>query len=84
VIFADEPTGALDPYTAEGVIRLLRQSAAGTTVVIVTHQPEVTGFCDRAVFLYAGRVDGFIDAPKPAAVAARLHALGERASGDDR
>jgi len=84
VIFADEPTGALDPYTAEGVIRLLRQSAAGTTVVIVTHQPEVTRFCDRAVFLYAGRVDGFIDTPQPAAVAARLHALGERASGDDR
>ena len=84
VIFADEPTGALDPYAAEGVIELLRQAAAGTTVVIVTHQPEVTRFCDRAVFLYAGRVDAIVDAPEPAAVAARLHALGERASGDDR
>jgi putative ABC transport system ATP-binding protein len=84
VIFADEPTGALDPYTAEGVIRLLRQTTAGTTVVIVTHQPDVTRFCDRAVFLYAGSVDAIVDAPEPAAVAARLHALGERASGDDR
>jgi putative ABC transport system ATP-binding protein len=83
VIFADEPTGALDPYTAEGVIRLMRQAAAGTTVVVVTHQPEVTRFCDRAVFLYAGRVDAITDAPEPAAVAARLYALGERASGDD-
>jgi putative ABC transport system ATP-binding protein len=81
VIFADEPTGALDPYTAEGVMRLLRQAAAGTTVVIVTHQPEVTRFCDRAVFLYAGRVDAITTAPDPTAVAARLHALGERASG---
>jgi putative ABC transport system ATP-binding protein len=81
VIFADEPTGSLDPYTAEGVMRLLRQAAAGTTVVIVTHQPEVTRFCDRAVFLYAGRVDAVTGAPEPAAVAARLHALGERASG---
>jgi putative ABC transport system ATP-binding protein len=81
VIFAVEPTGSLDPYTAEGVMRLLRQAAAGTTVVIVTHQPEVTRFCDRAVFLYAGRVDAVIGAPEPAAVAARLHALGERASG---
>jgi putative ABC transport system ATP-binding protein len=84
VIFADEPTGALDPYTAEGVIRLLRQTTAGTTVVIVTHQPEVTRFCDRAVFLYAGHVEATVDAPEPAAVAARLHALGERASEDDR
>jgi putative ABC transport system ATP-binding protein len=84
VIFADEPTGALDPYTAEGVIRLLRQTAAGATVVIVTHQPDVTRFCDRAVFLYAGRVDAIDDAPEPAAVAARLHALGERASGADQ
>ena len=65
VIFADEPTGALDPYTADGVMRLLRQAAAGTTVVIVTHQPEVTRFCDRAVFLYAGRVDAVTDAPEP-------------------
>jgi len=83
VIFADEPTGALDPYAAEGVIELLRQTTAGTTVVIVTHQPEVTRFCDRAVFLYAGRVEEIIDAPEPAAVAARLQSLGERASGDD-
>jgi putative ABC transport system ATP-binding protein len=84
VIFADEPTGALDPYTADGVMRLLREAAAGTTVVIVTHQPEVTRFCDRAVFLYAGRVDAVTDAPQPAAVAARLHALGERAGGGAR
>jgi putative ABC transport system ATP-binding protein len=82
VIFADEPTGALDPYTADGVMRLLREAAAGTTVVIVTHQPEVTRFCDQAVFLYAGRVDAVTDLPEPAAVAARLHALGERAGAE--
>lgn len=83
VIFADEPTGALDPYTAESVIRLLRRTATGTTVVIVTHQPEVTRFCDRAVFLFGGRVEAIVDAPMPAAVATRLHALGERASGNE-
>jgi putative ABC transport system ATP-binding protein len=80
VIFADEPTGALDPYTAEGVMRLLRQAAAGTTVVIVTHQPEVTRFCDRAVFLHAGQVERVADSPDPAEVAAHLHALGARAA----
>ena len=83
VIFADEPTGALDPHTADGVMRLLREAAAGTTVLIVTHQPEVTRFCDRAVFLYAGRVEGIMDAPDPADVAARLHALGALAAQGD-
>jgi putative ABC transport system ATP-binding protein len=78
VIFADEPTGALDPYTGEGVLRLLRQAADGTTVVIVTHDPQVVRFCDRAVFLHGGRVDRLLPGPSPAAVAGVLHELGER------
>jgi putative ABC transport system ATP-binding protein len=78
VIFADEPTGALDPYTAQGVLRLLREAADGTTVVIVTHDPQVVRFCDRAVFLRAGRVDRMLHAPEPAVVAGVLHELGER------
>jgi putative ABC transport system ATP-binding protein len=79
VIFADEPTGALDPHTAFRVLRLLRETTSGATVVIVTHDPQVTRFCDRAVFLDEGRVDAVIEQPEPDAVAARLHALGERA-----
>jgi len=78
VIFADEPTGALDPHTAAGVLQLLREAADGATVVIVTHDPQVTRFCDRAVFLYAGRVDRVLAEPEPAAVARVLHELGER------
>jgi putative ABC transport system ATP-binding protein len=77
-IFADEPTGALDPHTAVGVLRLLRGAADGTTVVIVTHDPQVTRFCDRAVFLQGGRVDRVLPAPEPALVARCLHELGER------
>jgi putative ABC transport system ATP-binding protein len=83
VIFADEPTASLDPHTAEGVMTTLRQAAAGTTIVVVTHQPEVTRICDRAVFLYRGGVESVVGAPEPAAVAAHLHALGELASLDD-
>jgi putative ABC transport system ATP-binding protein len=83
VIFADEPTGSLDPHTAQGVLRLLRQTADDATVVIVTHDPQVVRFCDRAVFLDAGRVEEIIDAPEAGQVAARLHALGERANGRD-
>ena len=83
VIFADEPTGALDPHTAFRVLRLLRETADGATGVIVTHDPQVTRFCDRAVFLYAGRVDTVIAQPEPEGVAARLYALGERATAPE-
>jgi putative ABC transport system ATP-binding protein len=83
VIFADEPTGSLDPHTARRVLRLLRETADSATVVIVTHDPQVTRFCDRAVFLDAGQVDAVIERPEPDAVAARLHALGERATAPD-
>src|SRR6202046_383821 len=80
VIFADEPTGALDPHTAAGVLRLLREAADGTTVVIAPHDPQVTRFCDQAVFLYAGRVDRVLPDPEPAIVARLVAELGERAA----
>jgi putative ABC transport system ATP-binding protein len=82
VIFADEPTGALDPHTAAAVLRLLRDAADGTTVVIVTHDPQVTRFCDRAVFLYAGRVDRELPDPEPSMVARLIQQLGDRAAGE--
>jgi ABC-type lipoprotein export system ATPase subunit len=63
------------------VLHLLREAADGTTVVIVTHDPRVTRVCDRAVFLYAGRVDRVLDEPEPAVVARLISALGERADG---
>jgi putative ABC transport system ATP-binding protein len=80
VIFADEPTGALDPHTAVGMLRLLRSAPDGTTVIIVTHDPQVTRFCDRAVFLHGGRIDRILPAPEPGLVARVLYDLGERAA----
>jgi putative ABC transport system ATP-binding protein len=58
VVFADEPTGALDQDTAAGVMGLLREavSAYGATVIVVTHDPEVAARADRVLRLADGRL----------------------------
>jgi putative ABC transport system ATP-binding protein len=58
VICADEPTGALDPVTAEEVLALLRQSVdgLGATVLMVTHDPVAAACADRVLFLADGLV----------------------------
>src|SRR5262245_44254978 len=77
VIFADEPTGALDSAAGREVLSLLRGLAdrEGRTVVMVTHDPAAASWADRVVFLADGRLSGELDAPTPAAVAARLAQL---------
>lgn len=58
VLFADEPTGALDSLTGEQVMELLVGAARdhGTTVVLVTHEPRVAAYADREVMVRDGRV----------------------------
>ena len=58
VLFADEPTGALDSQTSADVMALLLQSVAGTgrALVVVTHDPEVARWCSRVVTLADGRI----------------------------
>jgi putative ABC transport system ATP-binding protein len=58
VLYADEPTGALDSMTGEQVMDLLVSSAReqGTTVVLVTHEPRVAAYADREVIVRDGRV----------------------------
>lgn len=59
VLFADEPTGALDTLAGEQVlgqlVRLAREQR--TTVLLVTHDPRVAGYADREVSLRDGAVD---------------------------
>lgn len=59
VIVADEPTASLDPTTQMeilGVFRELRKSL-GLTMIFITHNPALlSGFADRVLVLYAGRV----------------------------
>ena len=51
VIFADEPTAALDPHNSDIVLYLLRQAAEelDRTVIVVTHEPRVASQADRAL-----------------------------------
>ena len=57
VLFADEPTGALDSLTGEQVMELLVGAvrAQGTTVVLITHEPRVAAYADREVIVRDGR-----------------------------
>ncbi|MFU8852251.1 ABC transporter ATP-binding protein [Micromonospora sp. SL1-18] len=57
VVFADEPTGALDSLNGERVMRLLAESAreAGAAVLLVTHEPRVAAYSDREVVVRDGR-----------------------------
>jgi putative ABC transport system ATP-binding protein len=58
ILFADEPTGALDSLTGEHVMDLLSSAARsqGTTVVLVTHEPRVAAYADREVIVRDGKV----------------------------
>ncbi|MEV6801795.1 ABC transporter ATP-binding protein [Micromonospora rifamycinica] len=57
VIFADEPTGALDSLNGERVMRLLTEAArdSGAAVVLVTHEARVAAYSDREVVVRDGR-----------------------------
>jgi putative ABC transport system ATP-binding protein len=79
VVFADEPTGALDSRTGRGVLALLREvvDADGHTVVMVTHDPAAAAHADRVVLLADGRIAGTLEAPTADAVAEQLAHLGD-------
>ncbi|MER5767566.1 ABC transporter ATP-binding protein [Streptomyces sp. NPDC001985] len=58
VLFADEPTGALDSLNGERVMRLLTDASreSGTAVVLVTHEARVAAYSDREVVVRDGTV----------------------------
>nr|WSW66687.1 ABC transporter ATP-binding protein [Streptomyces sp. NBC_00995] len=82
VIFADEPTGALDTGTATEILGLLRHAvdALGATVVMVTHDPAAAAWADRVLFLADGAFADRLDRGTPDRIAARMTALTARTS----
>ncbi|MBC9713417.1 ABC transporter ATP-binding protein [Streptomyces sp. TRM66268-LWL] len=78
VVFADEPTGALDPVTAAEVLALLRNAVDmhGQAVVMVTHDPVAAEWADEAVFLHEGRLVDRVERPVAGQVRDVLRTLG--------
>ena len=56
VLLLDEPTSALDPATERIVVRNLRKSLRGRTVIVITHRPALSELADQVVNLREGKV----------------------------
>ncbi len=60
ILFADEPTGNLDAETAGEIVRLIFElnATTGTTLMLVTHDPDLTRQAGRVITLKGGKVIG--------------------------
>ena len=58
LIFADEPTGALDSRTGIEILSFMRRpsTTTGQTIVMVTHDPHAASYADRVLFLADGQI----------------------------
>lgn len=82
VLFADEPTGALDTTSGRRVLLMLRQAVDTfeQTVVMVTHDPVAAACADTVVFLADGAIVDTMTRPTAETIAARMTHLGDAAA----
>ena len=82
VLFADEPTGALDRNSARQVLELLSEAVEtyGQTVVMVTHDPVAAAYAHRVLFLTDGHIVDDLDRPSAAEIGDRMTSLSEAAA----
>ncbi|WP_375002207.1 ABC transporter ATP-binding protein [Aeromicrobium sp. CTD01-1L150] len=74
VVFADEPTGALDTTSAATVLAMLRRACdeLGQTIVMVTHDPNAAAWADEVLYLVDGRIAGRMVRPTADAIAGQM------------
>jgi len=67
ILFADEPTGNLDAETAESIVKLIYNlnTLNRTTLILVTHDRELTEQADRVITLKAGRLASDVSKAEP-------------------
>lgn len=83
IVFADEPTGALDSRTSRVVAGLLRATAiAGSAVMIVTHDIELAAQSDRVLVLYDGKIHATLRHPTSRQVFDMLDGLNQRTDSE--
>ena len=77
VVFADEPTGALDSQSARSTMELLRRTVDefDQTLVMVTHDPVSASFADQVLYLADGRIVDRLSGGSAEVIARRLAAL---------
>ncbi len=77
VIFADEPTGALDTRTGTQLLSYLRTCSRelGQTIIMVTHDARAAGYADRALILTDGQIRTDIPDPTAEGMSAAMNAL---------
>lgn len=78
VIFADEPTGALDTRTGAQMLDFLRRCVDefDQTIVMVTHDPNAAAYADNVLLLADGRPAGTVESPTPDTVLTAMRQLG--------
>jgi putative ABC transport system ATP-binding protein len=62
ILFADEPTGALNSSSSKAVLDLIKSfNVEGQTIVMVTHDIKAASYANRLIFLKDGRIEGELD-----------------------
>jgi putative ABC transport system ATP-binding protein len=81
LLLADEPTGNLDTRTSVEVMDIFQElNDDGMTVVLVTHEPDIAGYCSRQINLQDGALIGDARNPDPVRASAVLAANSEVAA----
>ncbi len=77
ILFADEPTGALDSSSARNVLKLFRElvDTHGQTILMVTHDPTAAACADSVTFLFDGRIISSLAGASPSQIADTLTQL---------